>query len=95
MLIMRLVLHSKHVRSIMGAQDGPGGLYKAIVTMLVDSDALYDASFALFVGPWASVDITVGFITAQILRTRLHRFVPHRPSGRKLDRADKQKYHLC
>ena len=51
----------------MGAQDGPGGLYKAIVTMLVDSGALYDASFALFVGPWASVDIPVEFITIQIV----------------------------
>ena len=35
--------------------------------MLVESGVLYDTRFALCVGPWASVDITVEFVTAQIV----------------------------
>ena len=57
MLITRLVLHSKNIRRAMGDQDGASGLYKAIITMLVESGALHAASFVLFVGPSASGSI--------------------------------------
>ena len=66
MLITRLVLHRKNILSAVGAQNGAGGLYKAIITMLVESGALYAAGFALFVGPWVSKS-AVGFITFQIV----------------------------
>ena len=61
MLITRLVLHSKNIRSAMGAQDGASGLYKTIVTMLVESGALYAASFVLLLGPWASQSVVENF----------------------------------
>jgi hypothetical protein len=54
MLITRLVLHRKNIRRALGHQDRPSGLYKGIITMLVESGALYAASFVLFFGPWAS-----------------------------------------
>ena len=53
--------------------------------MLVESGALYDTHFALCVGPWASVDITVEFITAQILRTRFVSFFLSLDPPRSLD----------
>ena len=50
----------------MGTQNEASGLYKTIVTMLVESGALYAASFALLVGPWAS-KIIIQLITLQTL----------------------------
>ena len=66
MIITRLVLHNKNIRSALGAQDGISGLYKTIIAMLVESCALYAVSFLLLVGPWASQSI-VQLITFQAL----------------------------
>jgi hypothetical protein len=40
MIIARLALHSRNIRNAIGASSGPGGLYTAIITMLVESSAL-------------------------------------------------------
>ena len=66
MLITRLVLHSKNIRCVMGDQGGASGLYKAIITMLVESGALYAASFALLVGSCASQSEVLQLIIPQI-----------------------------
>ena len=50
----RLALHSKNVRTAMGTPGGTGGVYRAIITMLIESCALYAVSYLLFVAPWAS-----------------------------------------
>lgn len=63
MLITRLVLHSKGIRTAMGAQD-EGGLYNVI--MLIESDTIYAASFVLVVGPRASKSAPVQVVTSQI-----------------------------
>ena len=39
MIVIRLILHSRNVRNTIGPSAGAGGLYKAIVTMLVESCA--------------------------------------------------------
>ena len=69
MLITRLVLHSKNIRRAMGDQGGAIGLYKQIITMLVESGALYTASFVLLIGSLAAPDgpTVVENITFQIL----------------------------
>jgi hypothetical protein len=54
MIVTRLVLHSRNVRKAMGAETGTTGLYKTIVTMLIESSALYAASFLLYIGPWGA-----------------------------------------
>jgi hypothetical protein len=66
MLITRLALHSKNIRSVMGTQDGASGLYKTIITMLVESGALYAASFVLLVGSWAGQSL-IELVTFQIV----------------------------
>ena len=69
MLITRLVLHSKNIQRAMGYQDGASGLYKQIITMLVESGALYTASLVLLVGSLAAPNgpTVVENITFQIL----------------------------
>ena len=37
----------------MGVRPGVGGMYKAVVTMLVESYALYAVTFLIFIVPWA------------------------------------------
>jgi hypothetical protein len=54
MIVFRLVLHSRNIRSALGARAGSGGVYNAIVTVLVESCALYAVSFLLFIGPWSA-----------------------------------------
>ena len=38
----------------MGSLAGVGGLYKTIITVLVESSAIYAVSSILFVGPWGA-----------------------------------------
>ena len=54
MIATRLMLHSKDIRKAMGTSAPTSGLYKAVVTVLVESCALYAVTFVLFVGPWAA-----------------------------------------
>lgn len=53
MIVARLYLHTRRVRSAMGASAVTGGLYAVVVTMLVESCALYAISYLLFIVPWA------------------------------------------
>ena len=66
MIVMRLVLRSRNIRNAMGAPAITTGLYKAALTMLVESSALYAVSFLLFIVPWAA-DSTVSGIFFPIL----------------------------
>ena len=54
MIIARLILHSKNIRNAMGTAAGALRLHKAIITMLVESAALYAVTFLIFIGTWAS-----------------------------------------
>jgi len=54
MVVTRLFLHSKDIRATMGAPGGISGLYKAIITMLVESSALYAVNSLLVIGLWVS-----------------------------------------
>ena len=53
MIIIRLVLHSRKVNMAMGLT-GMGGLCRAVVTMLIESSALYAVNSLLFVVPWGT-----------------------------------------
>lgn len=52
MIITRLVLHTRNIRNALGTSGGALGLHKAIITMLVESAALYAVTFLLFIGTW-------------------------------------------
>jgi len=50
MIVTRLILHSKNIRSTMGSPAGVCTLYKTITTVLVESSTLYSMSSLLVVG---------------------------------------------
>ena len=54
MIVTRLTLHSRNLRNAMGPAARATRLYKTIVTMLIESSALYAASFLLYIGPWGA-----------------------------------------
>lgn len=54
MIVGRLILHSKNFQNAMGPTAKTGGLYKAIVTILIESCALYAITYLLFMAPWAA-----------------------------------------
>ena len=53
MIVIRLVLHTRNTRTALG-MTGIGGLSKSIITMLVESCALYSMSSLLVLGPMAA-----------------------------------------
>ena len=52
MIVVRLIVHVRDIRTAMGGASGMGGLYKAFVTMLIESSALYAVSSLLTIVPW-------------------------------------------
>ena len=54
MIVIRLVRHSREVRGALGPLVKPSRLYQTIVTIFVESSALYAVTFILFIGPWAA-----------------------------------------
>ena len=85
MIVVRLVLHSRNIRAAMGSPVGVSGLYKAIVTMLIESSALYAVNSLLFVGPWGAgnhaADIFLPILAETQVRTFLGRLPPDRLSN--------------
>lgn len=52
MIVARLILQGRNIRGAMGVPARATRLYKAAVTMLVESSALHAIGFILVVGPW-------------------------------------------
>ena len=71
MIIVRLVMHSRNVRKATGAPEGAGGLYKAIVTVLVESCALYAVGFLLYIGVWSVGNALVYVFFPILLETQV------------------------
>ena len=56
MIVIRLVVHIWNIRRVTAASDGSTGLHTAaatVVTMLIESYALYAAALLLYIVPWA------------------------------------------
>lgn len=66
MIITRLIMHSKDFREAMGTLAHPDRLYNAVVTMLIESSAIYAAAVLLFIVPWG-IKSSVQFIFFPIL----------------------------
>ena len=62
MIVTRLVLHNRNIRNATGNPAGVSGLYSTIVTMLIESCALYTCAILLYVIPWwANSDVSTTF----------------------------------
>jgi len=56
MIVTRLVLHIRNIREAIGASTGANGLHMAaatVVTMLIESYALYAVILLVYIVPWA------------------------------------------
>jgi len=54
MIVTRLVLHRRNIRRALGAHAGKNGVYTAVMTILIESCALYAITSLLFIGPWSA-----------------------------------------
>ena len=81
MIVTRLVLHSRNICTGMGVP-GVGGLYKTIITMLIESSVIYATSSLLVLGPLSTGEVdSSGFLF--ILAETQARALPY---PRSLDR---------
>ena len=54
MIVIRLVLYDRYIRAVVGSPTGISGMYKTIVTMLIESSTLYAVNSLLVIGLWAA-----------------------------------------
>ena len=73
MIVVRLVLHSRNTRTALGGT-GIGGLCKAIVTMLVESCALYAITSLLVLGPWSAQNSIIETFSPILAETQVCAF---------------------
>ena len=76
MIITRLFLHRKNIRRALGDQGGAGRLYEEIITMFVESGALFAASFALLFGPWATGSILIPALVPILYEVQVRTALP-------------------
>ena len=74
MIVIRLFLHTRNVRTIMGGA-GSGGLCKAIVTMLIESCALYAVSSLAFIGAWGAGSYVIIILFAILSEIQVRGFL--------------------
>ena len=86
MIVARLVWHSRNIRNAMGTSTGATGLYRAVVTMLVESYALYAVTFLLYIGPvfaGSSAQYIFGQVVGQVqVRTTFYHSLTRRNLGK-------------
>ena len=76
MIVIRLVLHSRNIRAAIGAPSGLTGLYKAVVTMLIESSAIYAVSSLLYLGFWGSRSYVAEVFSAILTETQVRTLSP-------------------
>ena len=95
MIVIRVILRRKDLRDAMGPLVAPNRLYKTIITMLVESCALYAASSLLNIGPWCTNNpVQFAFfpilVQAQVRLIYLFRFLLHHDLGTWLSNLDEE-----
>lgn len=66
MIVLRLVFHTRDFRKATGVSAGSDGIYKAVLTMFIESCALYAVSFICFFASWG-INSPAAFVTFPIL----------------------------
>ena len=84
MIVIRLALHTRNVRNTMGIA-GIGGLSKAIITMLIESCALYAVSSLLVLGPLGARNTAEAIFVPILTETQVCASPRLRSSGRPSD----------
>ena len=73
MIIVRLVLHTRATRAALG-MTGIGGLCMGIITMLVESCALYAVNSFLVIVPWVFGNHTEGTFLSLLSQTQVRAY---------------------
>ena len=81
MIIIRLILHARNTRTALGIT-GIGGLCKTIVTMFIESCALYAVNSLLFIVPWGTHNYAENIFLFILSQTQVRAL----PRSRPLDR---------
>ena len=84
MIVVRLILHTGNIRTSMG-NSGTNGLYRVIVTMLVESSALYAVSSLLVLGPSSAGNSAADIFIPILSETQVCPFLRPYPLGRLSD----------
>ena len=74
MIIIRLVIHRRNTRTAAAALAGIGGLYKTIITMLIESSALYAVSSLLVIGTFVSGSCAADLFLPILAETQVRAF---------------------
>ena len=86
MIVIRLALHTRKTRNALGIS-GIGGLCKAIITMLVESCALYAVNSLLLVGMISARNATWSLFLTIIGEIQVRAFLQPRYMSRMSDAA--------
>jgi hypothetical protein len=70
-IVTRLILHSRSVGSALGPLVRPSRLYNAIVTILIESSALYALFSLLFIATWATKTRAIGLFLPILAETQV------------------------
>ena len=76
MIVLRLILHGRYVRTATGSRAGIGGLYKTIATMFIESCALFAMSSLLAVGSYATDNVAAALAFPILTEIQVRAF-PH------------------
>ena len=73
MIVVRLILYNRSARAATGETES-GGMYKAIVTMLIESCALYAVNSLLFIGLWGAQNYAESIFLPILAETQVRVF---------------------
>ena len=73
MIVIRLILQARDTRTALG-MTRISGLYKAVVTMLIESCVLYALSSLLVIGPWGANSPITNFFLPILNQTQVSIF---------------------
>ena len=74
MIVVRLILHTRSIRTSTG-KGGINGLYMVIVTMLIESSALYAVSSLLVLGPSSAGNSAANIFIPILAETQVRAFL--------------------
>ena len=81
LIVTRLIVYTKNIRTTTGGT-GIGGLCKAIITMLIESCALYAVSSLLVIGPWGAGSNAANIFFFVLTQTQVRIYPRSRSSDR-------------
>ena len=70
MVIARLVLRNRRTPDAMKFPAGASGLYKTVVTAVVESSPLYGIGSLLLIGPWTTKNNASGIFLPVLVQTQ-------------------------